>query len=127
MLGAGGDALERRVRKLEKERAADPAVLMIRLRELFSKSAAAVPSRMLEELYLRLLERYSGENFDREAFYDRLYAASDLFSGDYDDREDVLSFEEWKLVGELVSDYGADIDDDTLTYVMSRVVDHGAL
>jgi hypothetical protein len=127
MLGAGGDALERRIRKLEKERIAEPAIMMVRLRELFSQSVRTVPPRMLEEFFLQLVESYSGEKFDKEAFYDRLYAAADLFSCDYDDRDSVLSFEEWKLVGELVSDYGVDIDDDTLTYIMSRVVDHGAL
>jgi hypothetical protein len=127
MLGTGGDYLERQVRKLEKDRASDPAVKMVQLRKLFSSCTKNVPSPLLEEFFLQLLERHSYESSGNGLFLDKMYAAADLFSLDYDDREDLLEKEEWKLVGELVSDYGADIDDNTLTYVMSRVVDHGAL
>lgn len=127
MLGRGGDALERRIRKLDKERDLDEAVKMVRLRELFSASASTVPPQLLEELFFQFVERYSGETFNALEFYDRLYAAADLFLADYDDREDLFDHSEWKLIGELVSAYGEKIDDDTLTYVMSRVVDHSAL
>ncbi|ADK79618.1 hypothetical protein [Sediminispirochaeta smaragdinae] len=128
MLGSGGDALERQVRKLEKERDIDPAVKMVRLRELFSRCARTVPSELLEEFFLRLTETTGRSGDDgEERFFDRLYGAADLFVLDYDDREDPLLLEDWKLIGELVSDYGSDIDDESLTYVMSRVVDHGAL
>jgi hypothetical protein len=127
MLGSGGDALERQIRKLHKERELEPAVKMVRLRKLFCESASSVPSALLEELFLQLQEEPSqtGEASDR--FLDLLYASADLFHHDYDDKEDLFSRNEWRLISELVSAYGEEIDDDTLTYVMSRVVDHSAL
>lgn len=133
MLGSGGDALDRQVRKLFKERELEPAQRMVRLRKLFCQSASTVPSALLEELFFQLQEAANRsasseeKRLEDDRFLDLLYASADLFHHDYDDKEDLFSREEWRLVGALVSDYGEEIDDDTLTYVMSRVVDHAAL
>ncbi len=45
----------------------------------------------------------------------------------FDDANDPFSRKQWHEIGEVASDFGTQLDESLLNYVMSRVVERGAL
>ncbi|MDY7027744.1 MAG: hypothetical protein SVR04_05565 [Spirochaetota bacterium] len=97
------------------------------LNDTFLQSVDGVPGEMLEELFQQLfIENPPGEaelNDRAEIIPDLV----DLLYGSLDDRRDPFDREQWHTIGEVVSEFGIELDESLLNYIMMRVVEHRAL
>jgi len=97
------------------------------LSDTFLQSVAGVPEDLLEELF----QQFFIENPPGEAdLHDRAEIIPDLVDLLYenlDDRRDPFDREQWHTIGEVVSEFGIELDESLLNYIMMRVVEHRAL
>lgn len=114
-----------KLRKAHREEPLDRQISLVR--DAFVPMLTGLPPGLVDELYElvteRIVERSGGED---PFFHDARYFAdvADLFSLQYDEKNDPLHADDWKLIGELVNDYALDLDMETVNYVMRLVVDH---
>ena len=113
-----------KLRKSHREAPLDEQVDLVR--SAFLGMLSGLPEQMPQEIYEliaeRLVERRGQENYLDTARY--LADIADLFALQYDERNDPIHPDDWRLLGEIVNDYALDLDMPTLTYVMRLVVDH---
>lgn len=97
-----------------------------KIEDLFVRSVPDVPVGMVKELFAYYLTRTGGsvENLKNLAYH--LVDVADLFSGEYDTRNNPLDEGEWRMIRDLTNAYAQDIDEDVLTYVMQLVIENGA-
>lgn len=97
------------------------------LNDTFLQSVDGVPGELLEELFQQFfIENPPGEaelNDRAEIIPDLV----DLLYGTLDDRRDPFDREQWHTIGEVVSEFGIELDESLLNYIMMRVVEHRAL
>jgi len=97
------------------------------LRRDFVSSIKGVPEEFLEELFLIFFDKeiVSADELAERA--NLLPDLVDLIHEDLDDRRDPFRKEDWHQIGELVSEFGTELDESLLTYIMGKVVERRAL
>lgn len=93
-----------------------------RLRGLVFAPLSAYPEDLLSEVFMSFLDRYRR---DGQAAVEWLGKVASLLMGEYDGLG--LDDEDWSWLRELVSANAGYIPLETLTDLMSQVLDHGAL
>ena len=122
-----GDYLYMQTQKILKNRSLDFDAKVARIRESFAESLQSFPDSLTDDLFDTLFE---GNGLTEQTMEERsnvLPSLTQLMLQEFDDRTDPFSLGEWKLIGEVISEYGVDLDEKTLTYVMSKVVERGAI
>lgn len=97
------------------------------LNATFIKSVTGVPQALLEELFQQF---FPDDLPDEGGLADRAEILPDLVDLLYenlDDRRDPFDREQWHAIGEVIAEFGAELDETLLNYVMTRVVEHRAL
>ncbi len=97
-----------------------------KLKEDFMYSLQDVPAEMLDELFEVLFPSVPDAQ-ELLQMAEVLPELTELLSESFDESRDPFSPEQWHQIGEVVSDFGVELDESLLTYVMSRVVERGAL
>lgn len=97
-----------------------------KIRDLFTAAVPDIPENMAKELFAYYLTRTgdSVENLRNLAYH--LVDVADLFSEDYDTRNNPLDEGEWRMIRDLTNAYAVNIEEDILTYVMRLVIANGA-
>jgi len=122
-----GDYLYVQIQKIFKNKKLDFDQKIARIRESFALSLQSFPDALTDDLFDTLFE---GNGLDEQSIEERsnvLPSLTQLLLQEFDDRTDPFSIGEWKLIGEVISEYGVDLDEKTLTYVMGKVVERGAI
>ncbi len=97
------------------------------LNGIFLQSVAGVPEELLEELFQQFFLENPPEEAELNARAAILPDLVDLLYENLDDRRDPFDREQWHTIGELVSEFGIELNESLLNYVMTRVVEHRAL
>jgi hypothetical protein len=117
-----------RLAKLRKAHRQDPRADQIGLvRDAFTGMMSGLPGQMVEDVFELFVDRIVERADDDAILLDEaryLADVADLFSLQYDEKNDPLHPDDWELVGDLVNDYALDLDMETVNYVMRLVVDH---
>lgn len=93
----------------------------------FLQSVTGVPEDLLEELFQQFfIENPPGEA-DLNDRAEMIPDLVDLLYENLDDRRDPFDREQWHTIGEVVSEFGMELDESLLNYIMMRVVEHRAL
>lgn len=120
----------KRLARLRKDYRDAPEEEQLELvREAFTSLVHSVPGAMVTELYEQFSARLRANPADDRIFIDRaeyLADVADILAGQYDTEHDPLGEEEWRLIGEITSDYALDLDMGQLNYIMQLVVEHHA-
>ena len=122
-----GDRLYFQMQKAIRNTTMDFEEKLNKIREYFAESLQPFPDSLTDDLFDSLFE---GNGLNENTLEERssvLPALTQLMLGEFDDRTDPFSVAEWKLIGEVISEYGVDLDEETLTYVMGKVVERGAI
>lgn len=121
-----GDRLYKRGQSTVHSTTLSPEEKKARLKKDFVYSLAGMPEEMLDELFEVLFSRQEDEE-ELLRIAEVLPDLTELLLESFDDRRDSFSSEQWHQIGEIVSDFGVELDESLLTYVMSKVVERGAL
>jgi hypothetical protein len=97
------------------------------LKKDFVYSLGGLPVGMLDELFEVIFFSQSPTEEELLQQAEILPNLTELLLESFDDRRDPFSSEQWRQVGEIVSDFGSELDESLLTYVMSKVVERGVL
>lgn len=122
-----GDRLNKRVQSTVHSPALSIEEKKVRLKKDFVYSLGGLPDGMLDELFEVIFFTQSPTEDELLQQAELLPDLTELLLETFDDRRDPFSSEQWRQVGEIVADFGSELDESLLTYVMSKVVDRGAL
>ncbi len=122
-----GDRLYKRMQSTVHSHTLSTEEKKDRLKQDFMQSVAGVPVEMLDELFevIFVAPDPSQEELLRQA--EAIPELSELLLESFDERRDPFSREQWHQIGEIVSDFGVELDESLLTYVMAKVVERGAI
>ena len=122
-----GDRLYKRVQSTVHSPSLSVEEKKERLKKDFVYSLGGLPVGMLDELFevIFFSQHPTEEELLQQA--ELLPDLTELLLESFDDRHDPLSSEQWRQVGEIVADFGSELDESLLTYVMSKVVERGVL
>jgi len=98
-----------------------------RLKQNLFQNAGAVPAEFLEELYEVFFVANPPTEEELPGRAELIPELISLINMDFDEGRDPFSREQWHDIGEVVSDFGIQLDETLLNYVMARVVERGAL
>jgi hypothetical protein len=122
-----GDYVYVEMQKILSSKTLDFDEKVARIRKTFAQSLRSFPESLTDDLFDTFFE---GNGLDERTMEERgnlLPSLTQLLLQEFDDRTDPFSQGEWKLIGEVVSEYGVDLDEKTLTYVMGKVVERRAI
>jgi hypothetical protein len=122
-----GDRLYMRMQKTMKNGSLEFEEKLGKIRQYFAESLVSFPDSLTDDLFDSLFE---GKGLNEQTLLERsqiLPALTQLFLQEFDDATDPFTIGDWKDIGEVVSDYGVDLDEKTLNYVMGKVVERGAI
>jgi hypothetical protein len=122
-----GDRLYVHTQEIIKNRSLDFDAKLGKIRRFFAESLQEFPDSLTDDLFDSLFE---GNGLNEQTLEERsmlLPALTQLLLGEFDDTTDPFSVGQWKLIGEVISEYGVELDEKTLTYVMGKVVERGAI
>ncbi|MFO7848388.1 MAG: hypothetical protein R6V67_00385 [Spirochaetia bacterium] len=122
-----GDRLYLQMQKVIKDKNLVFDKKVGKIREYFAESLEPFPDALTDDLFDSLFE---GNRLNEESLEERsalLPSLTQLMLQEFDDRTDPFSIGEWKIIGEVISEYGVELDEKTLTYVMGKVVERGAI
>ena len=114
-----------KLRKGSRDATRDQQIEMVR--SAFVGMMSGFPDHMAEELFEAVTDRLDERTSGSAVFFDeaRYFAdVADLFALQYDEKNDPIHPDDWKLIGEIVNEYAVDLDMPTVNYVMTLVVDH---
>jgi len=122
-----GDRLYKRMQRTVHSHTLSTEEKRDRLKQDFVQSVAGVPVEMLDELFevMFFASTPSEEELLRQA--EAIPELSELLLESFDESRDPFSREQWHQIGEIVSDFGVELDESLLTYVMAKVVERGAI
>jgi hypothetical protein len=100
---------------------------LARLKQNLFQNGGGLPQEFLEDLYevFFVASPVNEENLAERA--ELLPELISLINREMDQRKDPFTREQWHEIGEVVSDFGIELDEGFLNYVMARVVERGAL
>jgi len=117
-----------RLAKLRKSHREAPREEQIEtVREAFLGMMSGLPGEMAEEIFELVADQINARSDQSTPFIDEakyLADVADLFALQYDEKNDPIHADDWRLIGEIVNDYAFDLDMTTVNYVMALVVDH---
>ncbi|MFP4491207.1 MAG: hypothetical protein ACLFNZ_07005 [Spirochaetaceae bacterium] len=122
-----GDRLYMQMQKVIKDKNLVFDEKVGKIREYFAGSLDSFPDALTDDLFDSLFE---GNGLSEESLEERsilLPSLTQLMLQEFDDRTDPFSVGEWKIIGEVISEYGIELDERTLTYIMGKVVERGAI
>ena len=90
--------------------------------ECFARAFGGIPAPLREDLANLFVEK---NGFDRAKALEWAGTLATILGGDYDDG--LFSLQEWKELSGLISEYAGELDMGLVTYVMSLVVERGAI
>jgi hypothetical protein len=122
-----GDRLYSRVEKIVHDRSLNLEDKLNRMRSLFTENLPDYPQELIDELFDGLLAGEVGSEEELRERSEVLPSLTELLVGEFDDRRDPFSKAQWKSIGEIVSSFGMELDERTLGYIMTKVVDRKAL
>lgn len=122
-----GDRLYKRVQSTVHSRSLSSEAKKAQLKQDFVRSVTGLPAEMLDELFEVLFSSplSSEEELLRQA--ETLPDLTELLSESFDERREPFTREQWRQIGEIISDFGIELDESLLTYVMAKVVERGAI
>ncbi len=122
-----GDRLYTQVEKIAQNKSYSMEEKLSKMRTMFADNLISFPAEMIEDLFDGLL--MVGVTTDEEllARSEYLPSLTELLVGEFDDRRDPFDKSEWRKIGEIVSEFGLELDEKTLSYVMSKVVERKAI
>ena len=122
-----GDRLYTQVERIAQNKSYSIDEKLSRMRTIFADNLISFPAEMIEDLFDGLL--MVGVTTDEEllARSEYLPSLTELLVGEFDDRRDPFNKAEWRKIGEIVSEFGMELDEKTLSYVMSKVVERKAI
>ena len=91
------------------------------IRKAFFTHTTVLPEEMQYDIFDFYVERHT----DFEELIKALSVLVDLFTEDYDLDEDNIDSEDWVYIKDVTSDFGYELEESLLTYVMSLVMGHG--
>jgi len=97
------------------------------LNDTFIRSVSGVPQALLEELFQQFFPDVPTNAAGLADRAEILPDLVDLLYENLDDRRDPFNREQWRAIGEIIAEFGAELDETLLNYVMTRVVEHRAL
>lgn len=98
-----------------------------KLKKNFFQNVKGVPEEFLEELFSLFFPADSISDKDLLEQAGLIPDLIELLYEDFDDRRDPFSISQWHEIGEVVSEFGIELDESLLNYIMSKVVERGAL
>ena len=91
------------------------------IRKAFFTHTTMLPEEMQYDIFDFHVERHT----DFEELIKALSVLVDIFNEDCDLDEDYLDSGDWIYIKEVTSDFGYELEESLLTYVMSLVMEHG--
>jgi len=122
-----GDRFYKRVQSTIHSSALSVEEKQARLKKDFVYSLKGLPVGMLDELFEVVFLSQTPTEEELLQHAEILPDLTELLLESFDDRRDPFSSEQWRQLGEIVADFGSELDESLLTYVMSKVVERGAL
>lgn len=122
-----GDRLYKRVQSTVHSRSLSLEAKKAQLKQEFVQSVSGLPAEMLDELFEVLFSSPLSSEEELLQQAETLPDLTELLSESFDERRDPFTREQWHQIGEIVSDFGIDLDESLLTYVMAKVVERGAI
>ena len=122
-----GDRLYARVEKIAHNNTLALEEKLTRMRAMFTENLPTYPPEMVEELFDGLL---AGEVSSAEELLERseyLPSLTELLEGEFNDRRAPFSKSQWHMIGEIISEFGMELDEKTLAYIMGKVVERKAI
>jgi hypothetical protein len=122
-----GDRLYTRVEKIAHNDTYTLEEKLTRMRTLFADNLPSFPRELIDDLFDGLL---TGEVTTDEELLERseyLPSLIELLVGEFDDRRDPFNTSQWHLIGEIISEFGLELEEKTLAYIMSKVVERKAI
>lgn len=100
---------------------------LLRLKQNLMQNGGGLSEEFLEDLYsvFFVVQPPAEEELPERA--ELIPELISLVNQELDNRRDPFTTEQWHEIGEVVSDFGIQLDEAFLNYVMSRVVERGAL
>ena len=122
-----GDRLYKRVQSAVHSRSLSLEDKYAKLKQEFVQSLSGLPIEMLDELFEVPFSSpiTSEEELQQQA--ETLPDLTELLLESSDERREPFTREQWHQIGEIVSDFGIELDESLLTYVMAKVVERGAI
>lgn len=122
-----GDRSYRYVQAVVHNPALSTEEKLARLKQNLFQNGGGLPQEFLEDLYevFFVASPVNEENLAERA--ELLPELISLINREMDQRKDPFTREQWHEIGEVVSDFGIELDEGFLNYVMARVVERGAL
>lgn len=114
-----------KLRKSNREADRDQQVELVR--GAFLGMLGGLPESMGDDIFELVTDRILARMDPGALFFDEaryLADVADLFGLQYDEENDPIHPDDWRLIGEIVNDYALDLDMPTINYVMRIVVDH---
>ena len=114
-----------KLRKSQREAPRDEQIAVVR--DAFLGMMSGLPGEMAEEVFELVTDQINARSDESTPFIDEakyLADVADLFALQYDEKNDPIHPDDWRLVGEIVNEYAFDLDMTTVNYVMALVVDH---
>ena len=122
-----GDRLYKRVQSTVHSRSLSLEEKQGKLKQEFVQSVGGVPVEMLDELFeVILFSPISSEEVLLQRA-ETLPDLAELLLESFDERRESFTRQQWHQIGEIVSDFGIELDESLLTYVMAKVVERGAI
>lgn len=122
-----GDRLYKRIQSTVHSHTLSPEEKRNSLKQDFLRSVAAVPEEMLDELFEVLFFSAVPSEEELHRMAETIPHLTELLLESFDERHDPFTREQWHQIGEIVSDFGVDLDESLLTYVMAKVVERRAI
>jgi hypothetical protein len=122
-----GNRLYARVEKIARNDTYSLEEKLDRMKEIFTENLPSYPPELVEELFDGVLagDVASGEDLLERSEY--LPSLTELLAGEFNDRRDPFSKAQWRLIGEIVSEFGMELEEKTLAYIMGKVVERKAI
>jgi hypothetical protein len=122
-----GDRLYKRVQSTVHSRSLSLEEKQGKLKQEFVQSVGGVPVEMLDELFEVIF--FSPISSEEELLQraETLPDLAELLLESFDERRESFTRQQWHQIGEIVSDFGIELDESLLTYVMAKVVERGAI
>jgi hypothetical protein len=127
----GSERFRRRITRLPKTHGEAGAAERIDLaRAGFAGCLTILPEAMVDDLFEYFHDKNAPllqSNDTLGQYSNRMGSIIDLFLSNYDHETDLVSREDWEFVRETIDVFAVDMDMDTVNYVMSIIVEKGAL
>lgn len=125
---AEADYFSNLVRKVKKNsQGTGGEALLLEVEQVFVGCFPDLPDDLKFDLFYFFSDRYAKnlEFAEIEVLGDKLLELITLLDEDYGRTGETFDVEEWSFIRDSISDFGLDIDEKQLTYIMQQIVSRG--